>query len=149
MADAGALLAKALPETDLDDAVLDVITLSVCSDGVAKGELQTLRTMVRQLPALRDLSDDDLEARVRGSFERLEARGLEERLREIGERPIDEDRRRRLFRAAAIVQYADGHLTNEENAFLLDLADAIGLTETKVREIVDEIAGELGVSARA
>jgi tellurite resistance protein len=141
------MLAKVLPETEHDDAILDVIALSACADGVSKDELGALTQMARQLPSCRDLTEAELDARVRASFDRLEERGLEARLREIGERPMDDEARRRMFTAAAIIQYADGHLTNEENEFLLDLADTLGLNETKVREIVDEIEKELGLAS--
>ena len=45
-----------------------------------------------------------------------------------------------------IVQYADGRVTNEENEFLLDLADALGLDENRVRAIVSEIEKQLGLA---
>jgi tellurite resistance protein len=139
------LLAKVLLETTEDDAILDVIALSTCADGVVqKSEVEALTRMARELPSLRGLTKDELDDRVRASFARLEAAGLEGRLKELGEAAKTDDLKRRLFSAAAIVQHADGHLANEENAFLLDLADVLGLDDATVRAIVDEIDGELG-----
>jgi tellurite resistance protein len=146
MASAGELLAKFLPDETLDEALLDVIALSACADGVARSELDALTRMARELPSCRSLSTEELDARVRAAFDRLEKEGLEERLRQLGELPMDAEVRRRMFTAAAIVQYADGHVTNEENEFLLDLADTLRLDEVKVREIVDEIEADLGVT---
>jgi len=150
MEKAAALLAKITPEAasrDVDDAVLDAITLSACADGLTKDEITALGLMARELPTSKGLSDAEIDERVRASFERINEVGLEARLQAIGETAIDEETRRRMFSAAVIVQYADGHLTNEENAFLLDLADVLGLNETKVREIVEQIERELGVAA--
>lgn len=131
----------------LDDAVLDAIALSACADGVSKEELAAIRKMARELPSSRDLSEQDVDSRIEASFARIHDDGLEERLRKIAETAIDDDTRRRMFTAAAIVQYADGKVTNEENEFLLDFADVLGLTEARVREIIDEIERELGVSS--
>ena len=102
--------------------------------------------MARELPSSKDLSEADLDARIAASFARIHDDGLEVRLRKIAETALDDATRRRMFAAAAIVQYADGKVTNEENEFLLDFADVLGLTEARVREIVDEIERELGVA---
>lgn len=148
MEKAAELLAKVLPASSIDDAVLDAIALSVCADGVTQEELEALTRMARELPSLEGRSDADVEASVRAAFERIHRDGLEGRLRALGEADLDADARRRVFCAATIVQYADGHVTNEENEFLLDLADVLGLDEVKVREIVAEIERELGVTPR-
>lgn len=128
----------------IDDAVLDAIALSACADGVTGDELVVLIRMARELPTLRGKPAEVVDARVKASFDRVDADGLEGRLKKLGEAPMDDDTRRRIFCAAAIVQYADGHVTNEENEFLLDLADVLGLDETRVRDIIAEIENELG-----
>jgi len=128
----------------LDDAVLDAIALSACADGVSKEELVAIRNMARELPSSHDLSESELDSRIEASFARIHDDGVEERLKKVAETAIDDETRKRMFTAAAIVQYADGKVTNEENEFLLDFADVLGLTESRVREIVDEIERELG-----
>jgi tellurite resistance protein len=143
MENAADLLAKVLPAAGLDDAVLDAIVLSSCADGLAKGELSTVTELARRLPSLRDSSKDDVDARVRTAFERVEATGLEETLRGLADQVKGDDARKQVFTAAVIVQLADGHVTNEENAFLLDLADVLGLDETHVRKIRSEIEAVL------
>lgn len=143
MENAAQLLAKVLPAAGIDDAVLDAIVLSSCADGIQKGELGTVAELAAALPSLRDSSKADVDARVRTAFERIEASGLEETLRALGEKVKGDDARKQVFTAAVIVQYADGHLTNEENAFLLDLADVLGLDETHVRKIRSEIESAL------
>ncbi len=141
---AAGLLAKMLPGAVADDAVLDAIALSACADGVSKEEIDAIRRMARELPSSRDLTEADLDARIEASFARIHDDGLEARLEAIAKTALDDATRRRMFTAAAIVQYADGRVTNEENEFLLDLADVLGLTEARVREIVDEIERQLG-----
>lgn len=145
MENAAGLLAKVLPAAELDDAVLDAIVLSSCADGVTRAELDALSRMAKELPSLRGASDADVATRVRTAFDRIEAAGLEESLRALGEAGKDDASKRQIFSAAVIIQYADGHVTNEENEFLLDLADVLGLTETSVRDIVSVIEKELGV----
>ncbi len=139
------LLAKVLIDAAIDDLVLDAITLSACADGMAPEELEALQRMARELPSSRDLDKAGIDARIQASYERAHREGLSERLRTLGETHMTDDVRRRIFSAAALVQYADGRVTNEENEFLLDLADVLGLNETKVREIVDDIERELGM----
>jgi|GEM_PF-2831619 len=147
--DAAELIAKlptlSAPVTrDAEDAVLDAIALSACADGVTNDELVVLLRMARELPSLKGRPPAEVDERVRASFERLAADGLEARLKQLGNTSFDDGTRRRMFAAAAVVQYADGHVTNEENEFLLDLADVLGLDETRVRDVVEEIERELG-----
>jgi tellurite resistance protein len=145
MENAGQLLAKLLPDQGIDDAVLDAIALSAAADGVSREEIDAIKKMTRELPSSKGLSEEEIAARVDASFARLDRDGLQERLRAIGDAAMDDETRRRMFSAAVIVQYADGRVTNEENEFLLDFADVLGLTETKVREIVADVERELGV----
>jgi tellurite resistance protein len=78
------------------------------------------------LPALRGASKEAIAEQVRSAFERVEASGLEGALRSLGEKVEGDEAKTQVFTAAVIVQFADGHLTNEENEFLLDLADVLG-----------------------
>lgn len=128
----------------IDDAVLDAIALSACADGVTNDELVVILRMARELPSLKGRPPAEIDARVRASFDRLTEDGLEGRLERLGKATFDEATRRKIFCAAAVVQYADGQVTNEENEFLLDLADVLGLDEARVRDIVEEIERELG-----
>jgi tellurite resistance protein len=129
---------------EVDDAILDAITISACADGVTKEELTALLRMARQLPTLEGKSLPDIDARVHAAFERVETDGLEGRLAALGKASFDDVAKRRIFCAAAVVQYADGQVSSQENEFLLDLADALGLDDARVKEILAEIEAELG-----
>lgn len=144
MENAAGLLAKLLPADGPDEAVLDAIVLSSCADGLSKGELGTVTRLAGAIHSLRASSKEAVEVRVRAAFERIEAAGLEEALRALGDKIEGDDAKKHVFTAAVIVQFADGHLTNEENEFLLDLADVLGLDETHVRMITSEIEAALG-----
>jgi tellurite resistance protein len=146
---AESLLAKVLADEELDDLVLDAITLSASADGLVPEELVALKRMARELPSSRDLDEAGIEDRIQRSFERAHRDGLYERLRALGDMKLNDEMRHRIFSAAAIVQYADGHVTNEENEFLLDLADVLGLNETKVRGIIADIERDLDVAQKA
>lgn len=141
------LLTRVLAPSAIDDAVLEAIVLSCSVDGVAESEVRAVRALARELPSFAGSSDEAIEAHVARAFERVEREGLEPRLLAVAEAARDEETRRRMFCAAAVVQYADGEVTNEENEFLLDLADALGLNEVIVRSIVSDIERELGVSS--
>ena len=121
MADAADLLAKVLPDTPIDDAILDAIALSACADGVTKDELAAILRIARELPTMKDLAPAEVDARVRAAFDRVERDGLDARLAAIGKAAMNDETRRRMFMAAAVVQYADGQVTSSENEFLLDL----------------------------
>jgi tellurite resistance protein len=144
MENAAGLISRVLPANAIDDVVIDAIVLSACSDGMSKEELEALATMARELPSLAGKDEAAVTDRIRESFERIERDGLEGRLKQLGaDTSMDDATRRRIFCAAAIIQYADGHVTNEENEFLLDLADVLGLDEKTVREIVADIEKNL------
>lgn len=141
------LLARAPPSAGLDDAVLDAIVLSSCADGLAKGELDTVTQLAAALPsfarcAIRaetswaSASDRRSKGSTRWASKTRSAR--------LGEKVEGVDAKKQVFTAAVVVQIADGHLTNEENALLLDLADVLGLDETSVRKIRSEMESVLG-----
>jgi tellurite resistance protein len=102
-----------------------------------------------ELPSLRHREPAEIDARVHAAFDRLTADGLEGRLKALGAAALDDQTRRRTFTAAAVVQYADGQVTNAENEFLLDLADVLGLDDAKVNGIIAEIETELGIEPGA
>ena len=149
MTDAADLVAKVLGDAPIDDAILDAIALSACADGVSNVELVAILRLARELPTLRDRPPEEVDARVHASFDRLTSEGLAARLEALGKVPADDATRRRMFAAAAVVQYADGLVTNEENEFLLDLADALGLDDAKVAAIIAEIERELDIEPGA
>src|SRR5579859_3563783 len=111
--EAAGLLAKMLPDAAVDDAVLDAIALSACADGIVKEEMDAIRRMARELPSSKSLDDAALEERIHASFARIHDDGLDARLEAIAKTALDDATRERMFTAAAIVQYADGHVTNE------------------------------------
>ncbi len=143
------LIAKVLEGTPIDDAILDAIALSACADGVTNVELVAILRIARELPSLKDRPPAEIDARVQAAFDRLSADGLDARLQALGKASLDEATRRNMFTAAAVVQYADGQVTNAENEFLLDLADVLGLDDTKVNEIIADIEIELGIEPGA
>jgi tellurite resistance protein len=143
------LIAKVLSDTPIDDAILDAIALSACADGVTNAELVAILRIARELPSLKDRPPAEIDARVHAAFDRLTTEGLEGRLAALGKTAMDDATRRHMFTAAAVVQYADGQVTNAENEFLLDLADVLGLDDTKVNLIIAEIETELGIEPGA
>ncbi|MCA9587991.1 MAG: TerB family tellurite resistance protein [Myxococcales bacterium] len=144
---ASSLLTRVLAPTAIDAAVLEAVVLSCCADGVVESEIRAVHDMARQLPSFASMDDAALKEQVEGAFERIAREGLEKRLLAVTAAASDDETRRKMFLAAAIVQYADGEVTNEENEFLLDLADALGLSEKIVRGIVEEIERELGIKS--
>lgn len=145
MQDAADLLSKVLPDTPIDDAILDAIALSACADGVTKDELVAILRIARELPSLKGRPPAEIDARVHAAFDRLSADGLEARLAALGKAEMDEETRRKMFCAAAVIQYADGDVSSSENEFLLDLADTLKLDDARVASIISEIERELGL----
>lgn len=147
MENAAGIISRVMPASAIDDTVLDALVLSACADGMSKTELKALEQMARELPSLEGKDHAAVTDRIRLAFERVERDGLEGRLKALADAAMDDETRRRIFCAAAIIQYADGQVTNEENEFLLDLADVLGLDEHAVREIVADIERHLEAPA--
>lgn len=143
MENASFILSRVLPQAAIDDTIIDAIVLSACADGMSKEELEALAKMARELPSLAGEPDEAVTDRIRQSFERVERDGLEGRLKQLDVALMDETTRRTIFMAAAVIQYADGQVTTEENEFMLDLADVLGLEEHAVREVREEIERNL------
>jgi tellurite resistance protein len=142
------LITRVLSPDAIDDAVLDAIVLSACADGMSKTELEALEEMAKQLPSLAGKDEGAVLDRIRASFERVEKEGLEGRLKTLAHESMDTSARRRVFTAATIIQYADGQVTNEENEFLLDLADVLKLDASVVKDVVDEIERSVGITRK-
>jgi tellurite resistance protein len=136
---AGEALAKVLPAAAIDDAVLDTIVIAACADGVSKEELLAIGRMARELPSLKRLTDQEVATRLEASYERIHADGLEGRLKAIAASPLDEKAKREIYAAAAVMQYADGKVSAQENAFLEDLASALGLDAGAVAELLRDV----------
>jgi prepilin-type processing-associated H-X9-DG protein len=141
----GDALGQSLASVDkaADDAVLDAMVLSACADGMVRVELEALARMAKELPSLAGADEATITDRIRQSFERVEKDGTANRLQAIGAEGGDEAARRRIFSAAATIQFADGHVSKEENEFLRDLAQVLRLDEITARRIVGDIEREL------
>lgn len=149
MSETADLVTKVIGDLPVDDAVLDAIALSACADGVSNVELVAIIRLARELPSLSNRPAEEIDARIHAAFDRLTAEGLEARVQALGKMAMDEAAKRRVFAAAAVIQYADGLVTNEENEFLLDLADSLGLDDAKVAEVIAEIERELDIEPGA
>jgi tellurite resistance protein len=136
---AAGALAKVLPAAAIDDAVLDTIVIAACADGVTKDELDAIGRMARELPSLKRLTEQEVTTRLEGSYQRIHTDGLEGRLKAIASSPLDQGAKRQIFQAAAVMQYADGKVSAQENAFLEDLASALALDASTVIELLDEV----------
>lgn len=139
MENASGALAKVLPAAAIDDAVLDTIVIAACADGITKDELDAIGRMARELPSLKRLTEREVTTRLEASYERIHQDGLQGRLDAIARAPMDDAAKRQIYQAAAVMQYADGKVTPQENAFLEDLAKALGLSASAVIELLDEV----------
>lgn len=137
-------LVASLPPGGVDDeTVLEVMALSACADGVNRDELDAIATLAKELPSFQGLDASAVKEKVEAAFSRLDEAGLEPSLKAIAARATDAAAKKRIFYAAAIVQHADGRLSNQENELLLDLADALGLDDDTSHAIANEIAKAL------
>ncbi len=137
-------LVASLPSGGIDDeTILEVLALSACADGVNRDELDAIAALAKELPSFTALDAAAVKEKVEAAFGRLDEAGLEESLKAIAARATDAAAKRRVFYAAAIVQHADGRVSNQENELLLDLADALGLDDDTSRDIANEIAKAL------
>jgi tellurite resistance protein len=99
--------------------------------------------------ALRSLSNDSLastyiEAMVDAAAKSVAYSGREQRIREVAAQLRDDPERGEVaFVLAAAVAFADGAIADEENETLSDLADELGIEESRVEVLLDTVVAEV------
>ena len=130
---------------DADDlrtrAVIDTICLSLASDGYITEEEQEAAVAI----LTRDLEITAQEAQdlATRAFSRIQTNGLEASMASIAEAIVSPGDRRALLEAAAVVQYVDDTITPEEDDFLYQFADCLGIEHDEVDAIVDRVEADL------
>ena len=122
------------------DPVVEMMFLMMAADGDI-GEVE--RTVIRG--AVRELSENyvrstTLEVMLEGYQELLESEGQQARLEDVASRLADDVAgAESAFVLAAAVAFADEVVADQENDLLNAFADAVGLTEERANELLDEL----------
>jgi uncharacterized tellurite resistance protein B-like protein len=99
--------------------------------------------------ALKSLSDDALssatiDSMVDAAARNAETAGREKRLAEVAAQLCEDPARREVaFVLAAAVAFADSAIADEENEVLSDLAEALGIDEKRVEQLLDNVEADL------
>ena len=128
------------------DAVAEAMFLMVAVDGVVRPtERDVLRGALRELTAgmLRSVAIDALVSRF---DDLLQAEGQAKRLTAVCDVLRDRpEAAEAAFVLSAAVAFADNEIADEENEILNDLADRLGIDETRADALLDELDPPLSV----
>ncbi|MCB9683810.1 MAG: TerB family tellurite resistance protein [Alphaproteobacteria bacterium] len=121
------------PHTPADDALAVLLASMACSDGtIHQSEVEFLRKVRRDLP-----DDAAIEAWALSCSGPIDLQGLAAKMRSV-------DDRWKALRFAARMAWKDAHLADEEQAFLIRLAQALGLTPLAVDRVLREMSPDEG-----
>ena len=139
-----AALAKSA-EGDEDSFVVDAVALAVACDGdVSEEEIGYACDLVAT-SGLKDVAPETLRHRFDDAFERLSSEGWEARLTAVSESSRARGCGRELLWLAVAVQYVDGDVSEDEDAFIDALASAVGMSDDDVQQIIDDVEARLGI----
>lgn len=127
------------PETEMllheYGPLCEVMFLAMSADGrVEQAERDVIRGALREL-------DDRIRtphfgAMLRRAEQRLEVEGQSTRLRAVAKELADDPVRGEVsYVLASAIVYADDDVTMEENSFLNDLAEALGIDDSRTEEL--------------
>jgi tellurite resistance protein len=139
-------LAKPTQEVAPDDFALDAMVMAVSADGeVQDEEIVYAHHLARQLPTLADATTEEVGARILQAFDRLKSDGWEARMAAVAQAARAARSERELLAFAVTVQYADGVVSEEEDAMIDQLARALGLSDADVQAVIDGVEAQLGI----
>lgn len=125
---------------------MDALVLAIaCDEEVTDEELDYAGLIARQIPSLANVSDDELGAHVDAAFQRLEAAGWEGHLATVAAAARQSKSEAEVLRLSIAVQYADGDVSETEDAFIDHLAAALGIDDDRVQDIIDDVERQLGI----
>jgi tellurite resistance protein len=125
------------------EPLAETMYLMMAADGTLA---ETERDAVRG--AIRGLTDNllrtgTINVMLESYAKRLSASGRDARLREIADEIAeDPNEAEGAFALAAAIALADDEVTDEENAFINQLADWFGITEARAAAILDQLEGD-------
>jgi tellurite resistance protein len=123
------------------------MVLSAMSDGdLADEEIVAIANLAREIPQFARMGDEQLETLLTSSLERIEKLGdFDAALADIARRAqgANEEQRTLAFTFALAVQYADDEVSEEEDALLEHLREALALSPEQAQGLIDAFeAGE-------
>lgn len=122
------------------DPLAETMFLMMAADGtLAESERDAVRGAIRGLTD-NVLRSGTIKVMLEKYQERLEQEGREERLRQIAEEIAGEAQEAEgAFALAAAVALADDDVTEEENAFINQLAEWFGISDERATQILDQL----------
>jgi tellurite resistance protein len=122
------------------DPLAETMFLMMAADGtLADEERDAVRGAIRGLTD-NVLRSGTIKVMLEKYQERLDAEGRDQRLHQIAEEITDEpEEAEGAFALAAAVALADDKVTDEENAFINQLAEWFGINEERASEILDQL----------
>lgn len=137
---AGLLSPEEMAALNRVDPLAETMFLMMAVDGkVAEAERDAVRGAIRGLTG-NVLRSGTINVMLETYAERLAAQGRDQRLHEIAEDIAEEPAEAEgAFALAAAVAYADDEIDSSENEFINQLAEWLGISETRAEEILDQL----------
>jgi len=122
---------------------VEAMFIMMAADGiVGDEEYEVIRGAVRELTE-DAIHTQTLNAMLDGFKQALAKDGQDERIRDVARRLVDDTQgQENAFVLAAVVAFADGVIADQENEVLNDIAAALGLTEHRATELLDELESD-------
>lgn len=122
------------------DPVVEMMFLMMAADGdIGEDEYTVIRGAVRELTE-NYVRTTTLNVLLEGYKELLSKEGQESRLKDIAQRLGDDEAGcESAFVLAAAVAFADEVIDDEENELLNAFAEAVGLSDERANELLDEL----------
>jgi len=122
------------------DPLAEAMFLMMAADGtLAESERDAVRGAIRGLTD-NVLRSGTIKVMLENYQARLEQEGREQRLHQIAEELAEDPQEAEgAFALAAAVALADDNVTDEENAFINQLAEWFGISDERAHEILDQL----------
>lgn len=127
-----------------DHMMVSAICLSMCADGeVSDVELLRAREILSDLPGLKGESAEAIEEHMVRAFAAIRADGMDTCMANVARTLKDPKQREEAFTLAALVQYVDHDIDEQENEFLAAFRDVLELPAERADEIVADVEAHL------
>src|SRR5688500_226238 len=118
-------------------ALVSSLCMSICSDGeVTDEEVDHALSIAMELPGVRGHGQEEVEGLLEEAFQALQQHGLDVCMVEVARALPDPQTREEAFALAALIQYADGKITEGEDDFLAAFRDVLEIESARADAIL-------------
>jgi tellurite resistance protein len=136
--------------TASDRALLDVLCLAAAADGdVSQLELGYALEIALDLPGFQRVSRKRLQEMLQERVVSARLQSPAAMMKQIAARSGTGEPCEQAYTLAAVIQYVDGRVTDQETALLTALRTALAVSEARAQQILAEVHRELQEAQRS